>query len=276
MPAGAGFQLLVMATNWGFNGTATAFCEKAKQDGYDGVEVLWPADRQQQEAILTAAKKQGLKIAFLCRGDEPDWKQQLETFRTVTAGAAANTILQPLYINCHSGRDFFEEEQNQSFIDVAAGLEKQTGVKMYHETHRSRMLFAAHITKKFINKNPSLKLTLDISHWCNVHESMLEDQAGAVAAALEHTAHFHARIGHPEGPQINDPRAPEWEATIKQHFAWWDKIAERKRRNGEVMTVLTEFGPPTYMPAQPYTQQPVVDQWAVNLYMMKMLRQRYQ
>lgn len=93
--------------------------------------------------------------------------------------------------------------------------------------------------------------------------------------ALERVEHIHARIGHEEGPQVNDPRAPEWEAAVKQHFAWWDKVAERKKRNGERMTILTEFGPPTYMPTLPYTRQPLADQWAINVYMMKLLRQRY-
>jgi hypothetical protein len=57
---------------------------------------------------------------------------------------------------------------------------------------------------------------------------------------------IHARIGHPQGPRVNDPRVPEWEDTVKAHFAWWDVVAERKK--GERMTVLTEFGPPGYLP----------------------------
>lgn len=41
------------------------------------------------------------------------------------------------------------------------------------------------------------------------------------------------------------------------------------------MTFLTEFGPVDYMPALPYTRQPVADQWAINVYMMEILRKRY-
>jgi hypothetical protein len=33
-----------MATNWGFNGNAQAFCEKAKKEGYNGIEVWLPGD----------------------------------------------------------------------------------------------------------------------------------------------------------------------------------------------------------------------------------------
>ncbi len=126
-----------------------------------------------------------------------------------------------------------------------------------------------------MEKIPSLRLTLDISHWCNVHESLLEDQADTIAMALNRTGHIHARIGHQEGPQVNDPRAPEWKNAVTAHFAWWDKVVEQKRNEGKLITMLTEFGPADYMPALPYTRQPVADQWAINKHMLDTLRARY-
>ena len=62
---------------------------------------------------------------------------------------------------------------------------------------------------------------------------------------------------------------------MKAHFAWWDKVVEQKRKAGQRLTILTEFGPADYMPALPYTRQPVADQWAINVYMMEVLRKRY-
>jgi hypothetical protein len=41
------------------------------------------------------------------------------------------------------------------------------------------------------------------------------------------------------------------------------------------MTILTEFGPPDYMPTLPYTRQAVADQWDINVYMLQVLRKRY-
>ena len=79
----------------------------------------------------------------------------------------------------------------------------------------------------------------------------------------------------PKAPQVNDPRAPEWSNAVEAHFAWWDKVVEQKRKEGKRMTILTEFGPADYMPTLPYTRQPVADQWAVNVYMMEVLRKRY-
>jgi len=109
-----------------------------------------------------------------------------------------------------------------------------------------------------------------------VSESLLQDQQSTIDIALQRIDHIHARIGHPEGPQVNDPRAPEWESAVQAHVAWWDTVVEMKKQKGEVMTFLTEFGPTDYMPALPYTRQPLANQWEINVHMMKLLRERYQ
>jgi len=270
------FELMIMATNWGFQGSTDQFCAAAKKEGYDGIEIWWPGDKKTHDELFAALKKHSLAAGFLCGGYQPDWKEHLETFKKATAEAVTNTSQKPIYINCHSGRDHFNFDQNKAFIDHTNQLTKESGIIICHETHRSRIMFAAHITRQFIEKIPELKLTFDVSHWCNVHETLLGDQKETVNMALQRVEHIHARIGHPEGPQVNDPRAPEWEAVVKQHFDWWDIVAERKRKNGERMTILTEFGPPDYMPTLPYTKQPLADQWAINVHMMKLLRKRYQ
>jgi len=52
-------------------------------------------------------------------------------------------------------------------------------------------------------------------------------------------------------------------------------VVARKKKNGDRMVFLTEFGPPDYMPTMAYTQQPLADQWAINVHMMNLLRKRY-
>jgi len=274
--ATAGFELKILNTGWGFAGTVDTFCEKTKKEGYDGIEMWWPLNKKDQDDLFAALQKHQLEIGFLCGASQSNPAEHLSSFKTMIDAAAGNTIQRPLYINCHSGRDYFTYEQNKLFIDHTSSLSKQTGITICHETHRSRMMFAAHIARNFAEKIPELKFTFDVSHWCNVHETLLQDQKETVDLVLSRVEHIHARIGHPEGPQVNDPRAPEWEAAVKQHLAWWDKVMERKKKNGERMTVLTEFGPPDYMPTLPYTRQPLGDQWAINVHMMKLLRQRYQ
>ena len=269
------FELIILGTSWGFEGSVDELCAKAKKEGYNGIEMWWPMEQKKQEDLFAALKKHGLQIGFLCGGQQSDFKEHFDFFKKMIDAAASNTIQKPLYINCHSGRDYFSYEENKSFIDYTNALSKNTGLLICHETHRSRMLFAAPVAKQYIQKNPELKITFDVSHWCNVSESLLQDQPETMALAIERAEHIHARVGHAEGPQVNDPRAPEWESAVKAHFDWWDKIVERKRKKGERVTILTEFGPPNYMPTMPYTQQPLSNQWAINVHMMQLLRKRY-
>lgn len=270
------YELKIMATNWGYAGTLDAFCAKVKKEGYDGIELWWPTDnRKAQDEMFAALETHGLEIGFLCGVSQTNPQEHLDFYKKMIDAAARQNTRRPLYINNHSGRDHFSFEDNKKFIEHTNALAKETGILICHETHRGRMLFAAHITRQFIEKFPELRLTLDISHWCNVHESLLADQKQTVDMALERTDHIHARIGHAEGPQVNDPRAPEWDNAVKQHFEWWDKVVERKKKNGERITFLTEFGPPDYMPTMAYTRQPLSDQWAINVHMMNLLRKRY-
>ncbi|HMO62471.1 MAG TPA: sugar phosphate isomerase/epimerase [Ferruginibacter sp.] len=273
--ANAGYELKIVATNWGFEGTMDAFCAKAKKEGYDGIEQWWPGTAAEQKEMFDAVKKHGLDLGIIWGADENSFAGHHSNFKVTTEAIAKQKIQKPVYINLHSGRDYFSVEENKKLIDYTTALSKETGIPIYHETHRGRMLFAAHITNDFIQKCPELKLTLDISHWCNVHESLLENQPDATAAALERTEHIHARIGYQEGPQVADPRAPEWKYAVDAHFAWWDKVVERKKKAGERITFLTEFGPPLYMQTLPYTLQPLSNQWEINVYMMQLLRKRY-
>lgn len=264
-------KLKIMATNWGFNGNTDAFCAKAKAEGYDGIEIWWSNDA----ALFEALKKYGLEVGFLVGNGETDYKKNLDNFIKNLEAAANNTMQRPLYINCHSGKDYFSFEQNLAFLDATAKASKQTGISICHETHRGRILYNAPLTRQFMENRADLRLTADLSHWCCVHESLLGDQPETLAMALSRTDHIHARVGHPEGPQVSDPRAPEWAQAVEVHFRWWDKVVERKRNAGETVTILTEFGPPDYLWSLPYTRQPIANQWDINVHMMQVLRKRY-
>lgn len=271
----AAFELKILATNWGFPGSLDAYCAKVKAEGYNGIEIWWPMKKNEQEELFSLLKKYNLEVGFLCGANQSNYQENLDYFKTMINAAAGNTAIKPLYINCHSGKDYFSYEENKAFIDHTVALSKKTGIRICHETHRSRMLFAAPIAKQYLEKNPQLRITLDASHWCNVSESLLKDQQATMDLALSRADHVHVRIGHAQGPQVNDPRAPEWAEAVEVHFGWWDKVVQYKKAKGEPLTILTEFGPPNYMPTLPYTRQPLADQWAINVYMMHLLRKRY-
>jgi hypothetical protein len=99
-----------------------------------------------------------------------------------------------------------------------------------------------------------------------------------MALAIRRTEHIHARVGYPEGPQVPDPRAPEWQEAVAVHVAWWDQVLARKKEEdpGAVLTITPEFGPFPYMVHLPYSGKAIADQWAVNAYMKDLLKERYQ
>jgi hypothetical protein len=182
----------------------------------------------------------------------------------------------PLFINTQTGKDYYSFEQNEQLIAIARDISGETGVKILHETHRGKFSFAAHIAQQYFEKIGDLRITLDISHWFNTAETFLHDQEEAVQMAISRTDHIHSRVGYPEGPQISDPRAPEWKEALYFHLLRWDKVIAIKEKEGaEFMTITSEFGAPPYLPLLPYTQQPIANQWDINVFMMDLLRERY-
>lgn len=260
-------------TDWGRNVPWDEFCKRVHDAGYDGIETWAPTDHAAQEEMLRAFKKYSLAYIFLCTGSGADFDTYLVTYKRRLEQAAA---LRPVLINSHTGKDHFNKAQNEALINVADSISRACQIPVTHETHRGRFSFAAHITREYLEQLPHLRLTLDISHWCAVHESMLDDQPEAISLALQRTDHIHARVGHPEGPQVNDPRAPEWEAVVQRHLEWWDSIVAAHRKQHKPLTFTMEFGPPDYLPTLPYTRQPVADQWDINKHMLNLLKTRYE
>ena len=170
------FELKILATNWGFNGTIDEYLSRVKKEGYDGIEIWWPMEKKGQDELFSGLKKYQLEVGFLCGVGQNKWQEHLDAFKKMIDEAAGNSFQKPLYINCHSGRDYFSFDQNKAFIDHTLTLSKQTGILICHETHRSRILYSAPVARQFIDAIPGLRITFDVSHWCNVHESLLQDQ----------------------------------------------------------------------------------------------------
>ncbi len=254
------------------------FLTKVKSAGYSGIEYAISNEitKTELEQIWGKVEEHGLEIIPQHYATyEANFSKHFDLF---SAWFEKIKPFKALKIDSQTGKDFFSFDQNKSLIDVAVNYTKKTGVDVYHETHRNKFAFAAHITKDYLIKLPYLKLTLDISHWVNVAESFLEDQKEAVDLAIARTEHIHARVGYPEGPQVSDPRAPEWQEALCHHLAWWDKIVKKKltESTNSEMTITPEFGPYPYMVHLPYTSKPISNQWDVNVYIMKLLKERYE
>jgi len=269
-------DILFFCPRWGSEDMAWEdFLDQVKAAGYDGVE--WAISRDvpvaEMERVWDLAYQKELVIIpqhydtheTLFRTHQQlflAWLRKVEPFR-------------PLKINSQTGRDFFTEHRTGQLLALARRFAQESGIPVCHETHRGKFTFAAHITKTYIKRNQELRLTLDLSHWVNVAETLLEDQPEIMPLVVERTDHIHARVGHAEGPQVPDPRMPEWQDALQTHLNWWDQVVWRKRALKEQLTITTEFGPYPYMVNIPQTGKPIADQWEVNVFMLNLLKERY-
>lgn len=268
-------ELKFICPHWGskhldFN----EFLIKVKESGYDRVEMSLPLEESEKVACIRSIKKHRLMlIAQHWETVTPDFQEHKREYRKRLVNLASAN---PMFINSQTGRDFFTFNQNAELIEIASEVSQQYGVKIIHETHRGRFSFAAHITVDYLMNFADLRLGFDLSHWCNVAESYLQDQLHNVEPAISRADHIHARIGFPEGPQVSDPRLPEWKEAIEIHRGWWKQIIEKNRNEGRsVFTITPEFGPFPYMPLIPFTKQPITNQWEVNIYMMNHLKEYF-
>lgn len=261
------------APHWGNTLPFEVFCKNVKSAGYEGVEMDLPLEKESRQEILAMLKDHDLELIgqywqSLERNIDEHARNYAKYLRNLIEA-------EPVFINCQTGKDYYNFEQNSRLFELATQMSAQSGIPILHETHRGKCLYAANITHDYLTRLPDLRITLDISHWCNVHESLLADQVEEVSLAIRHTDHIHSRVGHSEGPQVNDPRAPEWAEALETHLGWWDRVVARHTDEGTPLTVTTEFGPTPYMPLVPFTQMPLANQWEINVHMMNLLKARY-
>jgi sugar phosphate isomerase/epimerase len=268
-------EILFFCPRWGSAAIPwPEFAGKVREAGYDGIETDIPTDPRTRDEMMTALEENGLLlVAQHWETVDPVFEAHLDEYTGRIAFLAA---ARPLFINSQTGKDYFSFRENQLLLLAAETAYKAMGVPVYHETHRGKFSFAAHITKEFLARIPDLQLTLDISHWCAVAESLLDDQQEALHAALCRTRHIHARVGHTQGPQVTDPRSSEWKDALAFHLQCWDKVVELNQRKATpFLSFTTEFGPAPYMLYHPHSNEPIADQWELNIFMKDMLRERY-
>jgi sugar phosphate isomerase/epimerase len=270
-------KILFFCPRWGCEAEPwNQFLTRVKDAGYDGVETGYPFTLPETEKreIVSGLKHHGLAvIGQHWQTIEKDFEEHKQVFKKHLYALAE---LKPVFINSQTGKDYFTIEQNLALIKLADEVSSETGIKIVHETHRGKWSFAAHITQQYLKIAPHIRITLDLSHWCNVAESLLDDQPEAVDLAIQHTDHLHARVGFQEGPQVIDPRAPANDFILNAHLNWWDKlVALKSEQQDEMFTITPEFGAPPYQHLFPYTNEPITNQWEVNVWMKDLLKSRY-
>lgn len=278
-------KLEVFKTLWGVVGAGNPFptFEEAipavAGEGFDGVAFALIA-RQLEPEIGTLPQLEelcdehdlGIVTLVQTSGDSVD--DHLVRLRSEFEEAAA---LSSRHLVCHGGRDAFDDEQAARFFSEALAMERDLGVVVGYETHRHRILYNPWTTARMLDRFEDLKLALDFSHWVVVAERLIDDQLEIIRKAATRAVHIDARVGYPEGPQVPDPRAPEWNEALEAHLRWWD-IAwdEQERRGLDTSIVVPEYGPPPYQQTLPHTGAPTTNLWDVCNWMTAVLRDRFE
>ncbi|MET0792772.1 MAG: sugar phosphate isomerase/epimerase [Polyangiaceae bacterium] len=264
-------KLALFASAWAFGGLEA--CRRELEGGlFDGIEGPPPSNAADARVLASSGVPY---IAEICSGGsyspassvsiERHWQDlRAQVERALECGA--------LFCTCLVGSDSWPLTVALDFFGRALALGKQLGAELSFETHRSRPMFHPWLTTELLRALPELRVTCDFSHWCVVCERLPDDEA--LALAIERARHLHARVGYAQGPQVPDPRAPEFEGELLAHEEWWRRIARSVIARGSgIVSVTPEFGPDGYLQAAPFTRQPVADLAEINRWMAA--RQRH-
>ena len=251
------------------------FFQTAVFNKFDGVEINLPEDSVFEEFFLPGLNVVRLKNPdFLCslqqaqgvKGETPD-----EYLLKVINKLENLRQYQPDFINSHTGKDHFSFSDNCKIIEAIEEFSIKHNVPVYHEIHRGRFTFHLSSTLKYLELFPHLRFVGDLSHWCVVSESLLQDQEEMLGKIIPRIFHIHARIGHEQAPQVNNPFAPEWGDHLNRFIEWWQEIIDYHRDTREI-TITPEFGPVPYMPTKPFSKEPLANQNRLNLEMKDYLK----
>ena len=253
-------QLILFRHLWGVTEPWEVAFARAKAEGFAGIEsaLPQPGEEERFRALLAAHRLAYIPQIFTAGSDV---RSHLASFAAQLSRAAA---WQPTLVNVHGGSDAWDRAEARAFYAGALELERTAGVAVAHETHRGRILYNPWATRDLLGEFPGLRLTCDYSHWVCVAERLLDGEWAILQLCAKHALHLHARVGYEEGPQVPDPRAPEYQVQVAAHERWWDLVWDSQHRRGLAATTLSpEFGPPGYLHTEPHSGRPVADLAAI-------------
>ena len=265
-------ELLIFRHMWGIDQPWQPVYPQIKALKYGGIEVALSLIENKGEFFETLQENQFRLIPMIfTEGQSVD--EHIDSFKKQVDAAVD---FKPMQITCHSGRDAFSESDSMRFFTEVTKFEADHDVAVAHETHRGRIMYNPWITAKLLDRFSELKLCCDFSHWVCVCERLIDDQIDIIRQCAERTTHLHARIGYGEGPQVPDPRAPEYRNELVAHERWWDIVWEAQKEKGVHFSTLTpEFGPPPYLHTLAHTNTPVANLWDVCNWVSDRQRKRF-
>lgn len=252
------------------------FIYNALDQSFNGIEIHIPRDKDFERSLYKNLQTIKKKYPDFILVPQQVTGVKLETPQDYLSGVLKRLEelkrFEPDFINSHTGKDHYSFSDNCRIIEAIETFSLKNKIEVYHEIHRGRFTFHSTTTLKYLEQFPQLKLVGDLSHWCMVSESMLEDQASMIKEVIPHIHHIHARIGFEQAPQVNHPFAPEWASKLNIFVDWWQQIVDY-HKSKEAFSITPEFGPFPYMPQSPFDRKPLAQQKLLNLEMKAYLQE---
>lgn len=212
--------------------------EAACKEGYEYFEAGLSEDRM--EEIASLLKRFPLKL--IAQG----W--------TNTAAEAAAFMqraaqLGAVAFNLHLGHAFLSANQAADMVAEAQQHAAALSLPLLLETHRGRLTQDLFRTAELVARNPSIHITLDVSHYIVASENLGGDEAlfrTHMAPLLARTALIHGRISNGQSAQVLSDAPLAFTAATqsfwKQAMQLWIHDAPRDA----VLVFVPELGPPPY------------------------------
>ena len=249
--------------------------QQLARDGFSGVECCSPgpffpfsSDLELFRALLIENKLD--LVLQIHATDYPATSASVDVHvESLRRKVGESLDLQPVLFNCHCGKDSFGTSDIVKVIEATAALERQCGVTIAHETHRQRMLCSPFTLTRLLREEPQaaklLRLNADLSHFVIVLERLPSAATDAeffpelLDFIAESAVYIHARVGTAQHIQVADPEDPAVAPEVEAFMDWWQHIARRMAVRGIDVRACPEFGPPPYLPLEPFTQKPLAD-----------------
>ncbi len=278
-------KLELFKTLWGHDGDIDSAIALTLAADFQGIEAPLPADAESASHFLAALSTAGLHwIAEVSTCTTPGkyvpnpGHSVAEHLDSLDSGIRHSLAGKPLFINTMASSDAWSHEDALAFFCGVLDLEQTHGIAISCETHRGRYTHNPWLFGRILRALPELKITADFSHWCVVTERLiLDEEPVLLELACAHAYHLQTRVGYAQGPQVPDPRAPEYADALSAHERWWDCLWQSQRARSLTRSTLTpEFGPDGYLHCAPFTQEPVADLWDINQWIAHRQRDRFQ
>jgi Xylose isomerase-like TIM barrel len=278
-------KLKLFKTLWGHQGTLDEAIQLCKEAGFHGIEGPVPLDQAERESFFNTLQDAGLEWIAEVSTCTPagiflplPGRSVEEHLESLEQGMILSLEGKPRFINTMAGSDAWSSADAIRFFEGVVRLQDKYGIIISAETHRGRPTYSPWLTREILKAVSELRITCDFSHWCVVSERLiLDEETEILDLVAEHAHHIQPRVGYDQGPQVPDPRAPEFSNALTSHERWWDRAWESMTaRSFEEFTMTPEFGPDGYLHCAPFTREPVADLWEINRWMGHRQLERFQ